>query len=178
MKYYEDLLKEKSLDELLQESQSQMLQQKPLEIMVSNEIRDQGLEVMTKTSEGDKSYEAMRVIGGKSVEYLGGFVHGFFEGCFGIPTLVRRRNQEGNEESESHEIGYLFGSGLPILPTIFSIGFVPIFGYYKLIAEYPTVGWGLLGTQITTNALSGLYEWFRYEKNKLKQKGEIKDGKS
>ena len=195
--YYEDLLKEKSLDELLQESQ--VLQQKPLEVVVSDEAKVHSLvsesvnerikEAVVCFDNKEISYETIKAMKGKmmygakcTAEYVGGLFHGFFETCFIASTMARRANEDSTSDdnieypnpfpksSKSYNVGYFCGVILPFVPSVLTLGVLPIIGYYQLISRQPEIGWSLLETQITSNALSGLYEWFRYEKKKLKRK--------
>jgi len=201
MKSYDNILKEKSLDELLQESR--LLQQKSPEIIASEQAKDNslvsgvvnerakevivysgnggdyGLDVKTSaTAVGRMGYKAAKGI------FDGTIGFGKFLGyCFTLPSSIKRLTEKeekgislnelekavlGNDDMGWFPMLNLFGG---VAGSFVSI--IEIFGGDKVpnSLSYPAFAY------FTTNALSGLYEWFRYEKNKLKNKREIENGK-
>lgn len=200
MEIYEELLKAKSLDELLQESKG-LNEKKNLDIIASDNYKPSTLpsalesQIVKKRIEESVIYSgtevALQVMGRKIVYGAGsavkgtvrgaigapklsyGLLRGAFEGGFFVPYALRKIGGiVNNNELGSYHVGYMISFMTSVIATPLS--------FCELILEHNLfTGLSLLGTQVATNALSGLYEWYRYEKNKLKQIeiGDKKDGK-
>jgi hypothetical protein len=91
------------------------------------------------------------------------FTRGFIDAHLIIPTYVRRRIKSSEEYSP-----YNLGGHLPALGHAI-VGAYPGISYYFLFKHHPKIASIVLTTQIATNLVSGIYEWYRYEKNKLNE---------
>jgi len=197
MKSYEDILKEKSLDELLQEAQ--VLQQKPLEVIVSDQAKDNSLisevvDEVTVYSENKADHglgvkDSAVTIGRMGYNATKGIFNvalgfgKFFGYCFTLPSSIRRvveKDKKGISlnKLEKAVLGQDEMGWFPLLNFVgglagLSVSILEILEGEKISNDlsYPAFAY------FTTNALSGLYEWFRYEKNKLKNEGKIENGK-
>jgi hypothetical protein len=96
----------------------------------------------------------------KSIDSVTGFLGGFLETPFMIATAVRRFNKEDNLIDKAYKTGvFTWAIGtqfVGLLPTAF------YFALAEINLAMPT-----LITQVATNIVSGIYEWYRFEKNKL-----------
>jgi len=88
-----------------------------------------------------------------------GVCRGFLEAHLTIPTCLRKLEVGASEE-------YLVGAIMPLVGHI-GAGIYPIWGYIKLFKYNKKIAAVTLATQITTNIASGVYEWYRYKRNKL-----------
>jgi len=201
MESYEDILKAKSLDELLQEAR--VSQRNPLDVMVSEHAKDNCLvsEVVNERakevivySENKADYSldvkdsavAVGRMGYKTAKgiFYGALGFGKFLGyCYTIPSSVRRATEKNKKgislnKLEKAVLGEDDTGWFSILNTfgvsaglVVSLGEILDGDKISNALSYPFLAY------FTTNALSGLYEWFKYERNKLKNKGEIENGK-
>lgn len=107
----------------------------------------------------------IREIAKEISDFSRGFIRGFIESHLMIPTAFRKHVSEfpSPKDKERYMDAYRYGSFLPILTTTM-MGAYPAMTYfllYKYNFKYTTP---LLITQISTNALSGFYEYFQYKK--------------
>lgn len=101
---------------------------------------------------------------------------GFVEGHLIIPSVLRkvenipsvlRKVEKGECEERGASHSYRIGSILPLIGH-FSFGIYPIAAYIGLFSYNKEIAMPILATQLTTNTLSGLYEWYRYKRSKDK----------
>ena len=132
-----------------------------VEIAEEARIDSKYLKVSTKQLVKEKS--GLEKLATKNIlEKTRRFFRGFLEGHFIVPTVL---SKFGREELEN-TIPYRIGAVVPIFGTLL-VGAYPIVGYYFLFNYDPKIATATLATQVTTNVGSGLYEWYRHEKNKL-----------
>ena len=102
----------------------------------------------------------------KATKYIGSASYnlscGLVMGITAFPTLYRK-HKELERHTPDDEADYLIDSGL-LLAAYGMIGYIPLFGYN------PNIGFKILAAQVTTNAVSGLYEIYRYKKNKIEER--------
>ena len=131
---------------------------------------------LAKSKEKTFKGAAVKTMGGKVYRSIGGFTKGLILSPTSIRKIATTQSCVCNEyHHDTHDIPKIpdssavsrvigaVGSGLLIFP-----------GYIFLIGMGGLPGAIIAGTHLTTNVASGLYEWFRYEKNKLERKE--KDG--
>jgi len=158
--FYDELVNRKGIDELIKESEKH----KTLDVRIAN---DAELPVLAnKTSLKERISEdttAISNIGKKIGKGIGLAAYwGFNLGLF-YPTSARK----AYKASENDSIFFF------AFISAFFIDSIPFFVCRKIIGGEINP---LCLIPLGTHALSGLYEWYCYEKNKLKG-GEKKNGK-
>jgi len=99
----------------------------------------------------------------KCIDSSRDFLKGFVDGHLRIPTYTRKLSEDETS------VAYKTGGFLPFMGIPFFLVY-PILGYYYLFNHNKTIAWTTLVTQVGSNIASGLYEWYKYEKDKSKEK--------
>ena len=90
------------------------------------------------------------------------FCRGFLEGHLAVPSFIRKTE----DSNQAVGVGYFSGGIVPAFGH-FAFGFYPLTGYFLLFNYNKKIAIATLATQVTTNIASGIYEWYRYERDKL-----------
>lgn len=192
MESLEEYVNGRSLDELLKGAE--VMQRNILDTKVLDQAKDNNS--VSEISENKIDYSigvkdslvAIGRMGYNATKWIfdGTLVFGRFIGyCYTLPSSVRRlieKKKKGvslNEleksvlSEDASETGWF---GLLNLSGALTGSFISIVEISKgenmpNFLSYPALAY------FATNTLSGLYEWFRYEKNKLKNEGRRENGK-
>jgi hypothetical protein len=123
----------------------------------------------------------VKSIGKKCFDYSYGFGRGVVEELFCIPRMLKISDSRYEDlkkdqifpSTNEQQWGYEIAIGPPIFISILTLGIAPIAAYiaayHKLFQYNPKLATGILATQITTNAMSGFYEWYQSEKKKSRK---------
>lgn len=151
------------LEEL--DGQIAQLEQNPFDGL-RERVQDKYVSISALKNMGNKTLDIM---GKKAFEVIRGSSRGLIEGLFVIPSVARKA-QGSLAEVDCYKNTYGISSILFFTSSVLTLGIIPILSYKTLFEKNYELGLAILGTQITTNLASGLYEWYRYEKKKLENK--------
>src|SRR3989344_6850067 len=100
--------------------------------------------------------KAIKAMGKKTFKAVTALSGGCLEGLFILPSFCRKIPEKKYGKIEM--ICYIEGGTIALLGALM--------GEFNLWPYHEKFAISLLTAQITTNLCSGIYEWYRYEKNK------------